>query len=201
MFGEKVQENKCGDRPKTALVAVGANLPWQDRPPETAVSEAMHRLAERCADARFSRLWRTPAFPPGAGPAFVNAAMALGWSGTPEALLETLHDIETSFGRIRTARWEARIMDLDLLAIDDLVLPDLPGYRRWAGLDPVQAASRTPGELVLPHPRMTERAFVLAPLADVAPGWRHPVTGRTVAEMLDDLPEHALDGVEPLDGR
>jgi len=56
-----------------------------------------------------------------------------------------------------------------------------------------------PPRLILPHPRMHERAFVLAPLADVAPGWRHPLTGRTVAEMLAALPETDRAAMQPLD--
>ncbi len=199
MFDEKMQETKCAGRPKTALVALGANLPWQDLPPEHAVAAAMDRLATRCrGPVRRSRLWRTPAFPPGSGPSFVNAAMSVDWAGTPEALLDVLHETEASFGRTRTARWEARIMDLDLLAIGDRVLPDLRGYRRWAALATEEAASRSPDRLILPHPRMTERAFVLVPLAEVAPDWRHPVTGRSVAQMLSDLPAGALEGVSPV---
>jgi 2-amino-4-hydroxy-6-hydroxymethyldihydropteridine diphosphokinase len=159
----------------------------------------MEMLAARSgATLRKSRLWRTPAFPPGAGPAFVNAAAALDWEGGAPALLDLLHAIEAALGRRRTARWEARIMDLDLLAIGDTVLPDLAGFLRWARLQPETAASVTPDRLILPHPRMAERGFVLAPLADVAPDWRHPVFGRTVAEMLADLPPEALRDVAPL---
>lgn len=160
----------------------------------------MDRLAEAAGAAvTRSRLWRTPAFPPGAGPDFVNAAAALDWNGTPDALLDLLHRIETEFGRTRTARWEARIMDLDLIALGDAVLPDTATFRYWAGLPSQEAATRTPSQLILPHPRMAERGFVLAPLADVAPGWRHPVTGLTVLEMRDALPSGALEGVVPLD--
>lgn len=159
----------------------------------------MEMLSVRSGGAlRKSRLWRTPAFPPGAGPAFVNAAAALDWNGEAQALLDLLHGIEAAFGRQRTARWEARIMDLDLLAIGDTVLPDRAEFLRWAELRPETAASVTPDRLILPHPRMAERGFVLAPLADIVPDWRHPVFGRTVAEMLADLPPEALRHVAPL---
>lgn len=159
----------------------------------------MELLAERSGKTlRKSRLWRTPAFPPGAGPSFVNAVSTLEWTGSATSLLELLHGIEATFGRTRTARWEARIMDLDLLAMGDEIQPDKAEFMRWASLPPEAAATLCPDCLVLPHPRMAERGFVLAPLADIAPDWCHPVFGRTVLEMLADLPPEALDGVEPL---
>jgi 2-amino-4-hydroxy-6-hydroxymethyldihydropteridine diphosphokinase len=195
-----VQENKSACQPKIALVALGANMPAQGASPQDGVTRAMDRIAARTGTAvRRSRLWRTPAFPPGSGPPFVNAAAALDWSGTAHALLALLHDIEREFGRTRQARWEARIMDLDLLALGDLVLPDRAEFRRWAALDTAAAASVTPDRLIVPHPRLSERGFVLAPLAEVAPDWRHPVSGRTTAEMLAALPASALDGVAPID--
>jgi 2-amino-4-hydroxy-6-hydroxymethyldihydropteridine diphosphokinase len=86
--------------------------------------------------------------------------------------LGLLHDLESRFGRTRDERWESRIIDLDLLAYDDVV----------SGAD---EAPRTP---VLPHPEMHRRAFVLLPLAEVAPAWRHPRLGRTVTELIRDLP-------------
>jgi 2-amino-4-hydroxy-6-hydroxymethyldihydropteridine diphosphokinase len=75
------------------------------------------------------------------------------------ALLALLHRVETRFGRTRRARNEPRTLDLDLLDYDGLVRSEAP---------------------ILPHPRLAERAFVLLPLRDVAPAWRHPVSGRTL---------------------
>ena len=89
-------------------------------------------------------------------------------------------------------------MDLDLLAFGDAVLPNGAIHDHWASLPPDEAARRMPDDLVVPHPRMPERGFVLAPLCDVAPDWRHPVLGRTVRQMLDALPPAMLEGVEPL---
>lgn len=149
---------------------------------------------------RRSRLWRTPAFPPGAGPDFVNAAAAFDWGDQPEGMLELLHEIEDALGRRRKARWEARAIDLDLIAVGADVLPDVETQARWADLPPEAAATTVPDALILPHPRLAERAFVLAPLAEVAPDWRHPVTGARVAEMLAALPADAMVGVVPLDG-
>ncbi|NKX43013.1 2-amino-4-hydroxy-6-hydroxymethyldihydropteridine diphosphokinase [Roseicyclus persicicus] len=182
------------------VVAFGANLPSGDLPPARSVAAAMDLLEARAGvPLTRSRLYRTPAFPPGAGPDFVNAAAALDWAGTPEDLLALLHGVEAAFGRTRTARWEARIMDLDLIALGDTVLPDRATQGQWAALPPDEAARATPDRLILPHPRLAERGFVLVPAADVAPEWRHPVTGRTVAEMATALPAAERAAIRPLD--
>ena len=145
-----------------------------------------------------SRFFSTPAFPPGSGPDFVNAAVAFDCDLDPRQLMEVLHDIEADMGRVRTNRWGQRTLDLDLLAVGELVLPDRATYERWRNLPPERQTTETPQQLILPHPRMQDRGFVLVPLADIAPDWVHPVLGRTVLEMLSDLPTGALDGIVAL---
>ena len=124
-----------------------------------------------------SEFYSTPAWPVPTDPEFVNAVARVKTRLGPWALLKTLLAIEKSFGRVRKTRWEPRCLDLDLLDFGGLVTDE--------------------EELSLPHPRMHERAFVLRPLIDVAPNWRHPDTGTSVAELLKIVGE---EGVRPYRG-
>lgn len=180
----------------TGLIALGANLSTGGMPPEKSVPAAMERLADRMAGTVvLSDLYHTPAFPAGSGPQFVNAAMRIEWRDTAESLLALLHDVEAEFGRTRANRWEARVMDLDLIGLDDAILPSAATRAEWANLSPEEAAVVVPDQLILPHPRLAERGFVLVPLADVAPDWVDPATGLSVAEMLAARPKSELSEI------
>lgn len=93
------------------------------------------------------------------------------------------------------SRWGARGIDIDLLAMGDQVAPNAAVQDEWRGLAPDRQQATAPDRLILPHPRMQDRAFVLVPLADVAPQWRHPRTGASVAEMLAALPAAERDAL------
>jgi 2-amino-4-hydroxy-6-hydroxymethyldihydropteridine diphosphokinase len=146
-----------------------------------------------------SRFYVTPCFPVGAGPDYVNAAACVDAGQLDAAsVLDVLHDIEASYGRTRTTRWAGRVLDLDLLAMGDQVLPDRKTHARWQGLVPADQARMTPDQLILPHPRLADRAFVLVPLADIAPDWCHPMTGLSVVQMRDALPPGDVASVRAL---
>ncbi len=117
---------------------------------------------------------------------------------TADDLLATLLSVEHEMGRERARRWGMRTLDLDLLAIGDAVLPDAPTFWAWHDLDPALQALSSPDRLVLPHPRLQDRAFVLVPLADIAPDWRQPLLDLSVTEMLDRLPPQDRAEVVPL---
>lgn len=125
-----------------------------------------------------SRLWDSAPVPASAQPRFVNAVLRAEGTPEPEALLAALHALEARFGRVRAEVNAARTLDLDLLDLNGLVRAAPPP--------------------VLPHPRLGERAFVLAPLADVAPLWRHPVSGATVEALLAALPADVRKACTPL---
>lgn len=183
------------------LIALGANLPSDAGSPARTLTAALARLEEDGFTlSAVSRFYRSPAFPAGSGPDYVNACAALDASPgqTPAAVLTALHRVEDALGRVRTERWQARKVDLDLIAAGDALLPDAETHRQWRDLPLAQQMRATPEQPVVPHPRLQDRAFVLIPLAEIAPRWCHPATGRTVQEMLDALPEAEKAGLMPV---
>lgn len=187
---------------QTALIALGGNMTTQGVPVAETLRQAARLVQARTAgQITLSRLYRTPAFPTGSGPDYTNAAMTLTLPKTLSAadLLTILHSVEAQFGRARTTRWAGRMLDLDLLALDQAVLPDAETQSHWRDLAADLQAKMAPDRLLLPHPRLQDRAFVLVPLADVAPDWRHPLLGLTVREMLALRPLAEVNSVILLD--
>lgn len=153
------------------LLGLGGNLPFSGRAtPRTTLEAALAALpAHGIAVAALSPWYASAPVPASNQPWYVNAVARIETGLSPEGALAALHAVEREFGRERGAPNAARTVDLDLLAWGRLV--------RLAGPPPL-----------LPHPRMGLRAFVLAPLADLAPQWQHPLDGRTAAAMLAGLP-------------
>lgn len=184
------------------LIALGANLPWRGRSPETTLKAALVRLTDiGFTELHVSRFFTTPCFPPGAGPDYLNAAASARWSGSAQDALAALHTIEAEFGRERAQRWGMRTLDLDLIALGDQVLPDARIWNDWRSLPADDQRLRAPDQLILPHPRLQDRGFVLVPLADVAPDWQHPAGLGSVSQMLNALDPESLTEIRPLPER
>ncbi len=193
------QELNSANLLQTGYVALGSNLATATRTSLQMVTDALELFAAAgLRITRKSRWYRAPAFPEGSGPEYVNGVVEIETARSPGAALAALHEIERKLGRTRPKRWASRVIDLDLLALGGVVRPDRAGFLAWQRLPPMAQAKTTPGEIVLPHPRLQDRAFVLKPLAEIAPDWVHPVTGRTAAAMLAALPYRARAEIRPL---
>lgn len=112
--------------------------------------------------------------------------------------MAVLHDVEADLGRTRDKRWEARVLDLDLIDYAGLIAPDAAVHQTWREMPLEEQMTRTPKQMILPHPRVQDRLFVLVPLRDVAPDWVHPVTGVSVTDMLNGFSAGALAEIRPL---
>jgi len=163
------------------LIAVGANLPSPEfGSPRATCEAALDALTRRgLRIVSRSRWFETAPIPASDQPWYVNGVVAVETDLPPEALLALLHDVERRFGRERRELNAARILDLDIVAYGAVVRADPPP--------------------ILPHPRMQDRAFVLLPLADIAPDWRHPADGRSLADLIRALPADQL--IRPLTER
>jgi 2-amino-4-hydroxy-6-hydroxymethyldihydropteridine diphosphokinase len=165
------------------LVAIGANLPSPDRGPPLATCRAALPALEAAGVhvIQSSRWYRSAPLPASEAPWYINGVARVGTDLAPAALLSLLHRIEDDFGRRRGVPNAPRTLDLDLLAHGDRTT--VPG--QWPAL---------------PHPRLHERAFVLLPLAEVAPDWRHPVSGARIGALIKALPPSQIsEPVEEID--
>ena len=153
------------------FIGLGANLPSPNHgsPRNTVVAAIAALEAAGLRIRARSPLYESEPIPVSDQPWYVNAVVEAESSLGCSELLELLHSVENAFGRTRSVPNAARILDLDLLDCRGEIRPG-------------------PDRLILPHPRLQDRAFVLLPLADIAPNWRHPASHRAVAELLAALP-------------
>lgn len=181
------------------ILAFGANLASEFGAPEATIRAATRVLDEVGLFPRaLSALYRTPCFPAGAGPDYVNAAALCETALAPDAVLAVTTDLESRFGRLRDNRWGNRTLDVDLLAVDDLILPDQETFDIWRGKSVDEQQKQAPDHLILPHPRIQDRPFVLIPMNDVAPDWRHPVLNKTVSDMVKQLSVEQIQEIKPI---
>jgi 2-amino-4-hydroxy-6-hydroxymethyldihydropteridine diphosphokinase len=152
------------------FIGVGANLGHPDwGPPQAICAAALGALGSGIEVLRHARWYESAPVPISDQPWYVNGLAEVATALSPADLLARLLAVETSFGRVRSVANAARTLDLDLIAYDDMV--------------------SAPGAVpILPHPRMHQRLFVLLPLAELAPDWRHPRLHRSVQELIAAVP-------------
>jgi 2-amino-4-hydroxy-6-hydroxymethyldihydropteridine diphosphokinase len=152
-------------------IGLGANLAHpRFGPPKSTLEHVLALFQDRGLRVLARSPWYESAPVPASDqPWYVNGVVRVATARSPQEVLSELHAIEAELGRQRVEQNEARLVDLDIIAFGKMVLngPDPP---------------------IVPHPRMAERAFVLLPLADLAPDWRHPTTGERISDLIARLP-------------
>ena len=164
------------------LIAFGGNLPFCGAAPADTIllaAESVHYFAPIKA---LSSLYASPAYPDPSEPSFVNACALVETTLGPEALLARLHAVERAFGRRRSRVNAPRTLDLDLIDYEGAIMK----------------ADASGGGLVLPHPRLAARPFVLKPIAEIAPTWADPLSGRSVDDLLGALAEDEVNAAQPV---
>lgn len=160
-------------------IAFGSNLPCDFGNPIQILDQAIDQIETRIARVlSCSSYYKSAPVPASDHPWYINGVLALREAPPPEKLLAELHNIEASFGRIRSVRNEPRALDLDILSYHDLC----------CGQDQI-VPEKPPFPLTIPHPRAHERAFVLHPLIEIAPNWRHPLSRLKIQKLIQNLPK------------
>ena len=145
-----------------------------------------------------SRLYSSVAFPNADEPSYVNGCLEIEAECRAYDVLTCLKKIELKMGRLDNTRWGSRVCDLDLLTFSDSIFPEKKIFDYWYKMSLEMQIKRKPGNLLLPHPRIQDRAFVLRPLMEVGADWVHPVLKLSVREMFAALSKKERDAVIPI---
>ena len=181
----------------TACIAFGSNL--GDRHATLAGAYAALSSHPAIEPLQRSRLFETaPVGGPGGQGRFLNTVLKVRTSLSPQDLLSHCMTVERQFKRERVIRWDARTLDLDLIDFDGRVEPDANVQATWRALPPDRQAKDAPDRMILPHPRLQDRGFVLLPMQEIAPDWRDPVSGLDVTALIDRLPSEAKADIYPV---
>ena len=158
------------------LVAIGSNLNSKSfGSPEQNCNAAIDMLRKYFEVTQSSSFYKTEPIPKSEQPWFVNCIVNIKSKISPSRILDTLLEIELQFGRKRNRKNEARVIDLDLIAYNSLIVKSL--------------------KLTLPHPRMHLRKFVIQPICDINKNWIHPVLKKKASEILKELANQKISNI------
>ena len=180
----------------SCLISFGANIPGPLGCPAETLNLAFKEFQQQeLLILKKSQIYSSLAFPDPKKPVYLNGCLQILVSCSPDDVLHRLKAIEKKMGRQTNHRWGPRICDLDLLSFESKVIPSPDVFNHWYKMPLKNQILEKPDELLLPHPRIQDRAFVLKPLLDVAAGWMHPVHKLTVQEMFNFLTKEERDSV------
>lgn len=174
----------------TIFIAFGSNLPSSLGSSRATIEAAILSLeAEDIQPEQVSPFYETPAYPDPSDPPFINGVLSAKTDRQPADVMSVLLALEEGYGRVRERRWAPRSLDLDLINYEGRVLPSDAAWQAAAS----NRGDTTPdAQLVIPHPRMHHRQFVLQPLADIAADWLHPVFQKTAIDLLTGVEKMPL---------
>lgn len=171
---------------KKYFIALGTNLETTNMTKIEIINKTLACLSKfGITLIRVSSFWESKSYPDKNQPNFINAVSEVRSELNPYQFLDVLKEIEIMFGRKKNTRWGNRVLDLDILGSGSLILPNLLVLNKWIKMPLLQQTKVQPDELILPHPRIQDRLFVLKPLSEVGPNWVHPVLNKNILELIN----------------
>ena len=167
-------------------IALGSNLETENMNRLEILNKALEYFPMFSISlVKVSSFWESKSYPNKNQPNFINAVSEVQSILNPHQTLCSLKKIEIILGRKVNSRWGSRVLDLDILASGSLILPNLRIFNRWLKMPLQHQIQNQPNQLILPHPRIQDRLFVLKPLSEIDPKWIHPVLNKKPYELID----------------
>ena len=167
-------------------IALGSNLETENMNRLEILNKALEYFPMFSISlVKVSSFWESKSYPNNNQPNFINAVSEVQSILNPYQTLCSLKKIEIILGRKVNCRWGSRVLDLDILAAGSLILPNLRIFNRWLKMPLQHQIQNQPNQLILPHPRIQDRLFVLKPLSEIDPSWIHPVLNKKPYELID----------------
>lgn len=195
----KINNNNKNSQYSNFCVAFGSNVFSKLGSPLELINQAMKEIQTSEFELLLtSKLYETVVYPKGSGPDFINCCSVYRTKLSAFETLLHLHRIEKSLGRIRNKRWAPRVIDLDLIYFDRLIHPNQKVVEEWIVLSKEKQMELWPTEMILPHPRLQDRVFVLVPMSDIDPNWKHPILKNTVSDMIKNIDPKLLTQIKKI---